>query len=253
MAERKRLDVYLAEKGLAPSRSRAQAMIMAGLVLVDGHRAHKPGHLVPEQARVEVKGPEHPYVSRGGVKLAGALDHFKLDPKGWNCLDIGASTGGFSDCLLQRDAGAISAVDVGYGQLAWKLRQDSRVTVYERVNARNLPDQTAPGPFDLVVVDVSFISLTLVLPPLFQRLKPGARLLCLVKPQFEAGREKVGAGGVVRNQADRRATVEKIERFLSESGLEVQGVCPSPIQGPAGNKEYFVLSRRPLDAAGPDN
>ena len=244
MAPQRRLDLYLVEKGLALSRQKAQGLIMAGLVLVDGHPALKAGQTVPAGAAVEVKGPEHPFVSRGGVKLAGALDHFKLDPAGFSCLDVGASTGGFTDCLLQRGAAAVTAVDVGYGQMAWSLRQDPRVFLHERINARRLPADMAPGPFDLIVVDVSFISLTLVLPPLFGRLDPGGRLLCLVKPQFEAGKEKVGAGGVVRDPEDRRAAVDKVREFLTKSGLAVIGDCPSPITGPAGNQEFFILARK---------
>jgi len=243
LSDSPRLDRYLAERGLAPSRSRAQGMIMAGLVKIDGRVVSKAGYRVPPGAQVEVAGPEHPYVSRGGVKLAGALDHFGLDPRGWRCLDVGASTGGFSDCLLQRGAAHITALDVGYGQLAWKLRQDERVTVLERINVRHLPPDTAPGPFDLITADVSFISLTLVIPPLLSRLAPGGRMLLLVKPQFEAGREQVGAGGVVRDQGARQGAVDKVRRFLQEAGLRVEGVCPSPIKGPAGNQEYFLLAR----------
>ncbi len=244
MSDSPRLDRYLAERGLAPSRSRARGMIMAGLVRVEGRVVDKAGFRVPPGARVEVEGPEHPYVSRGGVKLAGALDHFGLDVRGRRCLDVGASTGGFSDCLLQRGAAEVTALDVGYGQLAWKLRQDERVTVLERINVRYLPPDMAPGPFDLITADVSFISLTLVIPPLFSRLAPGGCLLVLVKPQFEAGREQVGPGGVVRDQGARQGAVDKVRRFLQEAGLRVEGVCPSPIKGPAGNQEYFLLARQ---------
>lgn len=242
-AKRRRLDQHLVAQGLAPSRAKAQAMIMAGLVKVDGRVAHKAGTAVPAGAVVEVEGPEHPYVSRGGLKLAGALDHFGLDPAGWRCLDVGASTGGFTDCLLQRGAARVVAVDVGYGQLAWKLRQDPRVECLERVNVRHLPDHLAPGPFDLIVVDVSFISLTLVTPPLVPRLAPGGRLLAMVKPQFEAGREQVGSGGVVRDEAVQQACVDKVAAHLEGLGLEVLGRCPSPVTGPKGNQEHFVLAR----------
>ena len=238
-----RLDQLLVSLGLAPSRSRAQALIMAGLVKVGGAPATKPGLKVSPTAQVEVAGPEHPYVSRGGVKLAGALDHFGLAVEGFNCLDVGASTGGFTDCLLQRGARAVTALDVGYGQLAWKLRNHARVTVLERVNARHLTPELAPGPFDLITVDVSFISLTLVSRPLVERLAPGGRLLTLVKPQFEAGRELVGSGGVVRDPAVRRAVVDKVAQHVSGLGLMVLGDCPSPIKGPAGNQEFFVLAR----------
>ncbi len=244
MAAKQRLDQRLVADGLAPSRSRAQALIMAGKVRVNGRPVAKSGAPVDPAAVVELAGPDHPYVSRGGVKLAGALDHFQLDPAGMDCLDVGASTGGFTDCLLQRGAARVTAVDVGYGQLAWKLRSAPRVTVYERVNARHLPPQVAPGPFDLVVADVSFISLTLVIPNLVTRLGPGGRLLCLVKPQFEAGRHQVGKGGVVRDPAVRQEAVDKVTRHIEGLGLAVQGHCPSPITGPAGNQEFFVLARR---------
>lgn len=245
MAQKSRLDQRLVSLGLVESRSRAQALIMAGRVRVNGQPVSKAGYQVGAKAVVELTGRDHPYVSRGGVKLAGALDHFELDPSGWNCLDLGASTGGFSDCLLQRGAAKITAVDVGYGQLAWKLRQDERVTLFERVNARHLPGDIAIGPFDLVTADVSFISLTLVLPKAVTRLGPGGRVLCLVKPQFEAGREFVGEGGVVRDPQARRQAVDKVAAHLVELGLEVLGDCPSSILGPKGNQEFFVLAISP--------
>ncbi|RJX33820.1 MAG: TlyA family RNA methyltransferase [Desulfarculus sp.] len=244
MARGPRLDQHLVASGLAPNRSKAQALILAGLVKVDGQPAHKAGFLVPAGASVEVAGPEHPYVSRGGVKLAGALDHFGLEVGGLVCLDVGASTGGFTDCLLQRGAAGVTCLDVGYGQLAWSLRNDPRVTLHERVNARHLPPETAAGPFDLIVVDVSFISLTLVLPPLATRLIAGGRLLPLVKPQFEAGRQAVGRGGVVRDPLVQQAAVEKVAACLAALGLVVLGSRPSPIQGPKGNQEFFLLARK---------
>lgn len=247
MAGKRRLDLYLVEQGLAPSRSRAQALIMAGVVRVEGRVVTKAGAPVKEGARVELAGRDHPYVSRGGVKLAGALDHFGLSVKGLSCLDLGASTGGFTDCLLQRGAARVTAVDVGYGQFAWKLRQDPRVTLHERINARYLPEDVAPGPFDLVTADLSFISLTKVLPRAVPRLAPGGMILCLVKPQFEAGREAVGPGGVVRDPAARQAAVDKVARHLADQGLKVLGSCPSPIPGPKGNREVFLLSRAPGD------
>lgn len=230
--------------GLAPSRSKAQALILAGLVKVDGRPVNKAGFVVPAGAAVEVAGPERPYVSRGGVKLAGALDHFGLAVAGWACLDVGASTGGFTDCLLQRGAASVTCLDVGYGQLAWSLRNDPRVTLHERVNARYLLPEVAPGPFDLIVVDVSFISLTLVLPPLAPRLAAGGWLLPLVKPQFETGRQAVGRGGVVRDPAVQQAAVEKVAACLAGLGLAVLDSCPSPIQGPKGNQEFFILARK---------
>jgi 23S rRNA (cytidine1920-2'-O)/16S rRNA (cytidine1409-2'-O)-methyltransferase len=240
-----RLDQRLVELGLAESRAKAQGLILAGLVRVNGQTAAKAGQAVAAEAQVEVTGPEHPFVSRGGVKLAGALDHFQLDVTGLSCLDAGASTGGFSDCLLQRGAAAVTAVDVGYGQLAHKLRVDPRVTVLERLNVRHLAPEQAPGPFGLIVGDLSFISLTLVLPVLAPRLAPGGLLLALVKPQFEAGREQVGKGGVVKDEAARLAALDKVRLCLMGLGLEVLGDCVSPITGPTGNVEYFILARRP--------
>lgn len=245
MAKGQRLDQSLVELGLAPSRSKAQALIMAGKVKVDGAPAAKPGQSVKADADIEVDGPDHPYVSRGGVKLAGALDQFNLDPANLRCLDIGASTGGFTDCLLQRGASSVVAVDVGYGQIAWKIRQDERVEVIERTNARNMSEGIAPGPFDLIVIDVSFISLTLILPNLTARLGEGGRVLCMVKPQFEAGREYVGPGGVVRDEAVRTMAVDKVARCLEELGLLVDGRANSPITGPKGNVEIFLLARKP--------
>ncbi|MCB2228960.1 MAG: TlyA family RNA methyltransferase [Desulfarculaceae bacterium] len=247
MAKGRRLDQELVARGLAPSRSKAQALILAGLVRIDGQPATKAGQPVEPQHNLEVAGPEHPYVSRGGVKLAGALDHFGLEVAGLCCLDVGASTGGFTDCLLQRGAASVVAVDVGYGQMAWKLRQDPRVTCIERTNARKLAEDMAPGPFGLIVVDVSFISLTLVLPKLAPRLGPGGWLLPMVKPQFEAGREAVGAGGVVRDPRDQQAAVDKVSQCLASLSLRVQGAAPSPIQGPKGNQEYFLLARKPVE------
>ncbi len=242
-SKRRRLDQYLVDQGLAQSRAKAAGMILAGLVKVNGQAISKAGSSVPDGASVEVAGPEHPYVSRGGVKLQGALEHFSLDPAGWRGLDVGASTGGFTDCLLQHGAAHVTAVDVGYGQLAWKLRQDSRVECIERVNVRHLTDDVAPGPFDLIVVDVSFISLTLVTPPLIPRLKPGGRLLVMVKPQFEAGKAQVGSGGVVRDEAVQLACVDKVARHLSGRGLQIIGRYPSPITGPKGNQEHFLLAQ----------
>ena len=241
-----RLDMLLVREGLAPSRSKAQAMIMAGKVRVNGVKVDKAGYQVPAGAKVEAQGPEHPYVSRGGLKLAGALDHFGIDPKGMHCLDVGASTGGFTDCLLQRGAASSTAVDVGYGQLAWKLRNDKRVTVHERVNVRYIPEDMALGPFDLISIDVSFISLTLVTPPLMPRLKPGGIMLPMVKPQFELDKNQVGSGGVVRNPALRLAAVDKVKDFCSQSlGLIVEGSYENPVTGPKGNHEFFILARKP--------
>ncbi|ADK85291.1 hemolysin A [Desulfarculus baarsii DSM 2075] len=250
MASRTRLDQRLVELGLAPSRAKAQALIMAGLARIDGQTARKPGQSVEPEAAVSVDGPEHPYVSRGGLKLAGALDHFGLDPAGLSCLDVGASTGGFTDCLLQRGAAEVTAVDVGYGQLAWKLRVDPRVKAIERQNVRHMAIEVAPGPYGLIVMDVSFIGLRLVLPNITPRLALGGRLLAMVKPQFEAGREHVGSGGVVRDAAARQQAVDGVADCLRELGLEVLGQCPSPILGPKGNVEIFLLAQKcaPSDA-----
>jgi 23S rRNA (cytidine1920-2'-O)/16S rRNA (cytidine1409-2'-O)-methyltransferase len=235
-----RLDLLLVARGLAPSREKAQAMILAGLVTVDGRPADKAGEGVAGDAAVAVSGPPHPYVSRGGVKLAAALDHFGLDPAGRICLDVGASTGGFTDCLLQRGAARVYAIDVGYGQLDAKLRADPRVVVREKVNARHLSSDAVPEPVALAAVDVSFISLRLVLPAVVARLAPGASLVALVKPQFEAGRGEVPRGGVVRSEATRRRVVEEVEAAGRELGLTVLGSIPSPIRGARGNAEFLV-------------
>ncbi len=235
-----RLDLLLVARGLAPTREKAQAMILAGLVSVDGRRAEKAGEGVSEDAAVEVAGPPHPYVSRGGVKLAHALDHFGLDPAGRTCLDVGASTGGFTDCLLQRGAARVYAVDVGYGQLDARLRADSRVVVREKVNARALSAADVPEPVDLAVADVSFISLRLILPAIVARLAPGASVVVLVKPQFEAGRGEVPRGGVVTSEETRRRVVGEIEAAGRELGLKVLGSVPSPILGARGNAEFLV-------------
>jgi 23S rRNA (cytidine1920-2'-O)/16S rRNA (cytidine1409-2'-O)-methyltransferase len=235
-----RLDLLLVARGLAPSREKAQAMILAGLVAVDGRPAQKAGEAVAEDAILAVAGPPHPYVSRGGLKLAAALDHFGLDPRGQVCLDVGASTGGFTDCLLQRGAARVYAVDVGYGQLDAKLRTDPRVVVREKVNARALSRAEVPEPVDLAAVDVSFISLRLVLPAIIPLLAPGAGLVALVKPQFEAGRGEVPRGGVVKSEATRRRVVSEIETAGRELGLEVLGTIASPVRGARGNEEFLL-------------
>ncbi len=237
-----RLDRCLAERGLSPSRERAQALVMAGLVDVNGVRADKPGRLVAADARVEVRGADHPFVSRGGVKLAGALDALGVDPVGLRCLDVGQSTGGFTDCLLARGAAHVIGVDVGYGQLDWKLRADPRVTVIERTNARSIAPEVVGDPVDLAVIDVSFISLRLVLPAVAACVKDGGRILAMVKPQFEVGRERVGAGGVVRDESARREAIDAVTAFGCDAlGLVPVGEADSPIEGPSGNRETFVL------------
>jgi 23S rRNA (cytidine1920-2'-O)/16S rRNA (cytidine1409-2'-O)-methyltransferase len=244
VAKKKRLDVLMAEHGLAESRSRAQALIIAGKVFVDGRPVTKAGTQVAEDAAVEVAEADHPWVSRGAVKLAAALDHFGVSAEGLDCLDVGASTGGFTDVLLERGARRVIALDVGRGQLDWKLRQDERVVVMEGVNARHLAEDGLPFPVDLACVDVSFISLRLVVPPVLAHLKEGGRLICLVKPQFEAGRDQVGAGGVVRDEAVRRQVIDATVTALVDLGLELEGVVPSPIRGPKGNLEELAVFLR---------
>jgi len=233
-----RFDRLLVERGLTESRERARRLIMAGQVLVGDRRVDKPGTAVPQTAEVTITG-RLPYVGRGGHKLAAALDAFGLDVRGWTAADVGASTGGFTDCLLQRGAARVYAIDVGYGQLAWKLRRDPRVVVMERTNARYL--ERLPEKVDLVTVDVSFISLRLILPVVRRWLKPGGRIVTLIKPQFEAGREQVGKGGVVRDPAVHRAVVEGLSAWSAERGLALQGLSRSPLIGPAGNVEFLAL------------
>jgi 23S rRNA (cytidine1920-2'-O)/16S rRNA (cytidine1409-2'-O)-methyltransferase len=238
---RVRLDQALVAQGLVPSRQRAQAMVRAGLVRVAGEVADRPDQMVDPAVSI---GLEHAkaYVSRGGDKLASALDAFGIDPAGRVCLDVGASTGGFTDVLLQRGAARVIAVDVGYGQLAWNLRQDPRVTVMERVNIRNL--DRLPVPADLAVIDVSFISLRLVLPRVRELLSPPGDVVALVKPQFEVGKGAVGKGGVVRDPAQHGRVLGELRQFAQESGYEVAAEIPSPILGAKGNREFFLHLRR---------
>ena len=233
------------ERGLAESRARAQALILAGLVFAGERRVLKAGEPLSDDAAIEVRGRDHPWVSRGGVKLAHALDHFAIDPGGVTALDIGASTGGFTDVLLTRGARRVYAVDVGHGQLAWKLRQDARVVVYERVNARNLGREQIPEPVDLVVCDASFIGLATVLPAPLALAAEEAALVALVKPQFEAGRSQVGKGGVVRDPAIRREVCERAAAWVAaQPGWRVIGTVASPILGPEGNREFLLYARR---------
>lgn len=236
---KKRLDVLLHERGLSESRQRAQADIMGGWVYVDGQQVLKAGTAVPEEASIEVRGQAIPYVSRGGLKLAKAMEVFGLDLTGMICADIGASTGGFSDCMLQHGASKVYAVDTGYGKLAWKLRTDERIVPLERTNARYLTHEQIPEELDLASVDVSFISLRLILPALRGVLGPNGQVVCLVKPQFEAGRDKVGKKGVVR---DPKVHLEVLEHFLvhaDEADFSVKDITFSPIRGPEGNIEYL--------------
>jgi 23S rRNA (cytidine1920-2'-O)/16S rRNA (cytidine1409-2'-O)-methyltransferase len=240
-----RLDALLVSRNLADTRARAHARVLAGDVFVSGARVDKAGTLVPVDAPVEVRGADHPYVSRGGVKLAGALDAFGLDVSDLRCLDLGASTGGFTDCLLQRGAARVVAVDVGYGQLAHKLRVDARVVVLERTNARTLDGSAIGGPSDLTVVDASFISLRALLPAIARCTRGGGDLVALVKPQFEVGREVATRGkGVVRDPRARAQAVEAVCEAVREAGFEVLGQCDSTLAGPKGNVEVFVRARR---------
>jgi 23S rRNA (cytidine1920-2'-O)/16S rRNA (cytidine1409-2'-O)-methyltransferase len=246
---RERLDKLVQGRGLAASRERARALIMTGDVLVAGRPETKPGTLVDPAAEISVRAADHPYVSRGALKLVKGLDQFAIDPRGAVALDIGASTGGFTDVLLRRGAGRVYAIDVGYGQLAWSIRQDPRVVVLERENARTIDPALVPEPCDLAVIDVSFISLTLVLPRVRALLRPppGKPIVALVKPQFEVGRERVGKGGVVRDPEARRGAVDKVRSWAAAHGFTTGGPDPdvveSPITGPAGNVEYLLLLR----------
>ncbi|MER3405379.1 MAG: TlyA family rRNA (cytidine-2'-O)-methyltransferase [Chloroflexota bacterium] len=240
------------QHGLVESRERAQALILAGDVRVNGVVVTKPAQLVPEDAEIEAGTASLPYVSRGGLKLQHALDTFGIDVRGLVALDVGASTGGFTDCLLQRGAARVYAIDVGYGQLAWKLRQDPRVVVLERTNIRYLERLPDGALADLATVDVSFISLTKVLPAVLRLLKPDGFLIALVKPQFEAGPQRVGRGGVVRDPAVHREVLQQIISWAQEYGLVVRGLTRSPILGPAGNVEFLLWLDRRRDAPGID-
>jgi 23S rRNA (cytidine1920-2'-O)/16S rRNA (cytidine1409-2'-O)-methyltransferase len=242
---RGRADQLLVERGLAESRSRAQALILAGLVFVGERRVEKAGESVASDTVLTVKGRDHPWVSRGGVKLAHAIDHFGVDATDLTALDIGASTGGFTDVLLGRGAARVYAVDVGHGQLAWKLRQDPRVVVHERLNARYLTREHVPEPVDLIACDASFISLAMVLPAALLLAARRAALVALIKPQFEAGREHVGKGGVVRDPAIHRVVCDRAAAWVgAQSGWTVVGIVESPILGPEGNREFLLYGRR---------
>lgn len=238
MADKIRLDVYLTEHGLAESRERAKAYIMEGIVYVDGQKCDKPGTTIGADCAVEVRGNPIPYVSRGGLKLEKAVQSFNLNLNGCICMDVGASTGGFTDCMLQNGAAKVYAVDVGYGQLAWKLRTDPRVVNMERTNIRKV--EKIEDALDFASIDVAFISLRLVLPVVHTLLKPGGQIAALIKPQFEAGREKVGKKGVVRDPAVHREVVEQIYDFANSAGFGCMGLDFSPIKGPEGNIEYLI-------------
>ncbi|HEX8700975.1 MAG TPA: TlyA family RNA methyltransferase [Myxococcaceae bacterium] len=244
-SRKERIDVLVVERGLAESRAKAQALILAGQVVVDDQRVDKPGAQVSVDAELRLKGEVLPYVSRGGLKLKAAMDRFGLDVSGKVGADIGASTGGFTDCLLQQGATRVHAIDVGYGQLHEKLRQDPRVRSRERVNARYLTQEDLPEKVGVMVIDVSFISLTQVLPAALPFLEPGGLLVALVKPQFEVGRERIGKGGVVKDAAARQEAIDAVTAFVREQGLTVRGVMDSPVPGPAGNIEALLVADRP--------
>ena len=239
MKIKKRLDVLLTERGLAENRTKAQAIIMSGLVYVQGQKADKPGVSYEESVEIEVRSGGCPYVSRGGLKLEKALRDFGVDPTGFVCSDSGASTGGFTDCLLQQGARKVFAIDVGYGQLDWKIRSDPRVVVMERTNVRYVTPEQLGEPLDLSVVDVSFISLKIVLPVIKTFLKPTGQVLCLIKPQFEAGREKVGKKGVVRDPDTHKEVLDDFVALAKELNMTILGLTFSPVKGPEGNIEFL--------------
>ena len=244
MKEKERLDKILVDRGLVKSRERAKALIMEGRVTVCGQKAAKPGTMVASAADIALREDDIPYVGRGGLKLEAALDFFAIDPAGKVVMDIGCSTGGFTDCLLKRNAAKVYAVDVGYGQFDWSLRHDPRVVLMEKTNIRYLGREAVPGVIDLAVIDVSFISLLKVLPKAMDFLGEDGEVLALIKPQFEVGKGMVGKGGVVRDEAQRTAAVEKVREGAEETGLRTIGVFESPIQGQKGNREYFIYLGR---------
>lgn len=249
MSDKMRLDVAVFERGLAETREKAKALIMAGSVYLNGQKALKGGAAVKDTDIIEVRGAVNPYVSRGGLKLHKAVQNFSLSLEGCVCMDIGASTGGFTDCMLSNGAAKVYAIDVGYGQLAWKLRCDERVVNMERTNFRYVTHEQIPEQVDFASVDVSFISLRKILPVMRELLRDGGRAVCLIKPQFEAGRENVGKKGVVRDRAVHESVVASITEFAVESGFNVCNVDFSPIKGPEGNIEYLMLVEKSDSAA----
>ncbi len=244
MGTKERLDKLLVDKGIVQSRERARAVIMARRVAVDGRTIDKPGTQIDTEARLEVQGGDSSYVSRGGEKLEGALNAFAIDPRGMVAMDVGASTGGFTDCILQKGAERVYAVDVGYGQLAWKLRKDPRVVNLERRNIRYLRREEVKEELDLILIDTSFISIQKFLPHLLGFLKKGGAILGLIKPQFEVGREEVGKGGVVKDEALHQKVIDRVSDFSRRLGLKVLGLTESPLLGPKGNKEFFIYLRK---------
>ncbi|NOX19978.1 MAG: TlyA family RNA methyltransferase [Nitrospirae bacterium] len=240
-----RLDKALVEKGLCKSRERARALIMEGKVLVNGHPVTKPGSFVKEEDSIELKAEDIPYVSRGGLKLEGALKQFNISVAGKTCMDIGASTGGFTDCLLKHGAKRVYAVDVGYGQLDWSLRNDPRVVVIERTNIRHMERDRVPEEVDIITIDVSFISLTKVIPKALEFLKADGEIIALVKPQFELTPQEVEKGGVIKTESKRLKAINKIKDYAESIGLLVLGITESPIKGSRGNVEYFIYLKNP--------
>ena len=243
MKAKERIDKVLVDLGMAESRTKAQALVMSGVVLVDEQRIDKPSDKVSPDSKVRIKGDsaESRYVSRGGLKLEGALREFGIDPTGMDCIDVGSSTGGFTDCLLQHGAEKVVAVDVGTNQLAWKIRNDDRVTVLENVNARALKPEVIPFVPDLIVMDVSFISVTKILPALKDLISPNGKIIVLIKPQFEVGKGEVGKGGIVREPEKQEAVVRSVTEFASSIGLSRMGLVDSPILGAEGNREFLAL------------
>lgn len=244
--KKERIDKLLTELGFAESRSKAQAMVMAGVVLVDETRVDKPSETFAPDSRIRIKGlsAESRYVSRGGLKLEAALEHFRIDPTGFRCLDVGSSTGGFTDCLLQHGAASVVALDVGTNQLTWKLRNDPRVEVRENVNARSLTPADFERPFDLIVMDVSFISVTKILPRLIDLMELDGRMIVLIKPQFEVGRGEVGKGGIVREPEKHGQVVSDVNAFAERAGLQLVATIESPITGAEGNREFLSCYKR---------
>lgn len=243
MRAKERIDKVLVDLGIAESRTKAQALVMSGVVLVDEQRIDKPSDKISPDSNIRIKGdsPESRYVGRGGLKLEGALREFGIDPTGMNCLDVGASTGGFTDCLLQHGADKVVAVDVGTNQLAWKIRSDDRVTVFENVNARTLRAEDIPFVPHLIVMDVSFISVTKILPALKDLISPNGKIIVLIKPQFEVGKGEVGKGGIVREPEKQEAVIRSVTEFATSIGLSRTGLTDSPILGAEGNREFLAL------------
>ncbi len=242
--KRERLDRMVLERGITTSRERARALIMEGRILVNGIPVTKPGTLIEPLSEIILKGEDIPYVSRGGLKLHSAMEYFNIDVKDLIVMDVGSSTGGFTDCLLQHGARKVYCIDVGYGQLAWKLRNDSRVVLFERTNIRYLKRETIPEVIDLITIDVSFISLKKVIPHVREFLRENGEILALIKPQFEVGKGEVGKGGIVRDGEKRESAVESIRDFVMENGFKVIGIFESSLKGQKGNIEYFIYMRR---------